>query len=168
MQSNNPLPTPQIPPILPPQPRQKQRAPTLYAIIGFKLLKGFLLLVAAFAIYNVRDLNLQQEFQRALAEANIPIDGILADYVNLLGQVSSNMIRLIVAGSFLYGAFSLVEGAGLMFRAAWAGWMVIGESAIFVPLELWELVRQFSVFVLLVLVLNVGIVWYLYTNRRRL
>ena len=158
----------QIPPILPPQPAVKQRAPTLYAITGFKLLKGFLLLLAAFAIYTARDVNLQEEFHRVLAEANIPVEGMLADSANLLGQVSSNMIRLFVAGTFLYGAFSLVEGAGLMFRAAWAGWMVIGESAIFVPLELWELVREFSVLVLLVLVLNVGIVWYLYANRRRL
>lgn len=123
---------------------------------------------AAFAIYNVRDMNLQQEFQRVLDEANFPANGIFADSAGLLGQVSSNMIRLFAAGSFLYGAFSLVEGVGLMFRAAWAGWMVIGESAIFVPLELWELVRQFSVFVLLILLLNVGIVWYLYANRERL
>jgi uncharacterized membrane protein (DUF2068 family) len=157
-----------IPPVLPHPAQVKQRAPTLWAIIIFKLLKGIVLLLAAFAVYSVRDLNLQQELQRVLTDANVPIDGFLADSMNLLRHVSGNVMRLFVIGSVLYGVFSIVEGAGLMFRAAWAGWMAIAESAIFVPLEMWEAVRNFSFLVLVVLILNIGIVWYLYANRRRL
>jgi uncharacterized membrane protein (DUF2068 family) len=166
MHSENP---PQIPPILTAPPRVKQRAPTLYLIIAFKLLKGLVLLVLAFAVYSVRDLNLQQEFQRVLLQANLnPADELFAGSASLLGGVSAGMMRVIVAGSALYGAFSLVEGAGLMLRAAWAGWMAITESAIFVPVELWEMKRSFSILVAVVLVLNVAIVWYLVANRHRL
>ena len=89
---------PQIPPILPPHPAVKRRAPTLYAIIGFKLLKGFLLLFAAVAIYSVRDLNLQQEFQRTLAEANIPYDK-LYDMDEINGDLSRADVALIVGAN---------------------------------------------------------------------
>jgi uncharacterized membrane protein (DUF2068 family) len=90
----------------------------------------------------------------------------------------------VVTGSFLYSLFSLVEGVGLIFRVPWAGWLAIGESAFFIPIEIFELVRrhrsempnparpellsnpQFGL--LIVLAINVFIVWYLYTNRKRL
>ena len=77
-------------------------------------------------------------------------------------------MQLFLIGTLLYGAFSLVEGVGLIFRAAFAGWMVIAESAVFVPLEIWEMLRSFSITVTIVLILNIAIVWYLYGNRHRL
>jgi uncharacterized membrane protein (DUF2068 family) len=73
--------------------------------------------------------------------------------------------------------FSLVEGVGLIFRVSWAGWLAIGESAFFIPIEVWELVRQTSldrgqpghpVMVVIILAINIVIVWYLLQNRHRL
>jgi uncharacterized membrane protein (DUF2068 family) len=158
-----------IPPILPRPVVVQQRAPTLWAIILFKLFKGLLLLVTAFAIYTMRDVNLQQEFHRILTEANLnPSDGLFASSATLLGGISSGMMRLFVAGSLAYGLFSLVEGAGLMLRAAWAGWMAIVESAVFVPLEAWQMAKSFSLLLLVVLIVNIAMVWYLYANRARL
>jgi uncharacterized membrane protein (DUF2068 family) len=48
--------------------------------------------------------------------------------------------------------------------------MAIGESAFFIPIELYELTRpgKFSWIVLVVLVINIVIVWYLFENRHRL
>ena len=60
-----------------------------------------------------------------------------------------------------------------MFRVSWAGWLAIGESAFFIPIEMYELMRRHSsdkalIAVLLVLALNIIIVWYLFQNRGRL
>jgi uncharacterized membrane protein (DUF2068 family) len=165
----NPDGPPQIPPILRADTRKKERAPTLYAIIGFKLLKGVVLLIFAFAVFGLRNSNLQEDLSRTLAAANLnPGTGAFQAAADMLRNVSPLTIQLFAGGSFLYGAFSLVEGAGLILRAAWAGWMVIAESAVFVPLELWEAARHFSISATMVLIPNVGIVWYLYGNRRRL
>src|SRR3954469_24077395 len=62
-----------VPPLLPPAlaPPKPQRAPTLYFIIAFKLLKGALLLLAAFVVYNMAGLDLQQEFARMIQQANL-------------------------------------------------------------------------------------------------
>lgn len=79
----------------------------------------------------------------------------------------------LAGGTFIYSLFSLVEGTGLMFRISWAGWLAIGESAFFVPIEFYELVRhpvseKGFYAILLVLGLNIFIVWYLFQNRHRL
>ena len=36
----------------------------------------------------------------------------------------------------------IVGGMGLAFRAQWAVWLAIGESAFFIPIEIFELVRR--------------------------
>ena len=48
----------------------------------------------------------------------------------------------VAIGSLLYSLFSLVEGVGLMFRVSWAGWLAIGESAFFIPIEILELIHS--------------------------
>ena len=48
----------------------------------------------------------------------------------------------LASGTLLYGLFLLVGGTGLAFRANWAIWLAIGESAFFIPIEIFELVRH--------------------------
>jgi uncharacterized membrane protein (DUF2068 family) len=55
-----------------------------------------------------------------------------------------------------------------MFRVSWAGWLAIGESAFFIPIEVFELVHHPSWTVAGILGLNIFIVWYLFANRQRL
>lgn len=56
----------------------------------------------------------------------------------------------------------------MLFRVHWACWLSIGESAFFIPIEIFELVLRPSLVVLVVLGLNIFMVWYLYANRARL
>ena len=165
----DPKAAPDIPPLLHSIPPRNQRAPTLYAIIVFKLVKAVFLLLFAFAVFNLRNSNLQEELSRVFADANLGFQGgAVAAAAEVIQNISPRTIQFLAAGSFLYGVFSLIEGTGLIFRAAWAGWMVIAESAVFVPLELWEVVQHFSLTAILILILNIAIVWYLYANRLRL
>ena len=158
-----------IPPLLHSGSTRKQRAPTLYAIIFLKLVKAVLLILFALSVFSLRNSNFQEELSRALTEANVALQrDSLRAAAEMIHNISPGTIQLFAAGSFLYGVFSLVEGAGLIFRAAWAGWLVIAESAVFIPMEMWEVARHFSLTALLILVVNVGIVWYLYANRHRL
>jgi uncharacterized membrane protein (DUF2068 family) len=91
-----------------------------------------------------------------------------------LATVTPTNVRVLASGTFLCGLFLLVLGLGLAFRAKWAIWLAIGESAFFIPIEIFELVhRQESphyhpVGLLIVLAINVIVVWYLFENRQRL
>jgi uncharacterized membrane protein (DUF2068 family) len=87
-----------------------------------------------------------------------------------IGQLTESGVLWAAAGTLCYSLFSLVEGVGMLYRATWAGWLAIGESAFFVPIEVYELTRpgKFSLWLLVVLLINIGIVWYLLRNRHRL
>ena len=85
-----------------------------------------------------------------------------------LESVNASNVRLFATGTFLYSLFSLVEGTGLLFRVTWAGWLAIGESVFFIPIEIYELLQHFSTTIAIILLVNIGIVYYLYTNRQRL
>lgn len=147
----------------------KKRAPTLYVIIAIKLVKGVLLLLLALGAYSLSDNNLPEEFRELLRFLHLdPEKKFFARLAEQTAALSESKMVWLAGGTVLYSLFSLVESVGLMFRVSWAGWLAIGESAFFVPIEVYELVLHPLLAVFIVLGLNVFIVWYLFQNRHRL
>ena len=147
----------------------KKRAPTLYLIIAVKLGKALLLLLLAAGVYRLHDDNLPQQFRDTLEFLHFdPEKRFFTELANMLSQITPSNVIWIARGTVLYALFSLVEGIGLIFRVRWAGWLAIGESAFFIPIEIYELLRKPSPSFVAFLALNVLIVWYLFQNRERL
>jgi uncharacterized membrane protein (DUF2068 family) len=157
---------------------KKKKAPTLYAIIIIKLLKGSLFLALAIMAYTLSDNDLPAEYKNFLVHLRFnPERKFWADLARQVGTLTEANVLWAAAGTLVYSMFSLVEGIGLLFRVSWAGWMTIGESAFFIPIEVYELVHMrpatairpgHPYVVFTILVLNVLIVWYLFQNRSRL
>src|SRR5881397_803021 len=156
----------------------KKPAPTFFGIIIFKLVKGMLFLSLAIVLYTLSDNNLPQEYKDFLAQPAIqavlhtlrvhPGNKFFTHLAEQVGQLTEAKVLWAAAGTCFYSLFSLVEGVGLIFRVSWAGWMAIGESAFFIPIEVYELVHRFSLTVFVILVINIVIVWYLSKNKERL
>lgn len=144
-------------------------APTLYAIIAMKLFKGLFFAVLALIVYTHSDKDVAQEFSNLLQWLRLNPEGKF--WANLIAQMDgltqARIVHLAYA-TFIYSLFAVVEGVGLMFRLTWAGWLSIGESAFFIPIEIYELSRRFTWFVFVIMVLNSFMVFYLYANRERL
>src|SRR5438876_4860549 len=151
-------------------PLSKKRAPTLYAIIAFKLLKGSLFVVLAVVLYCLSDNNLPEEYKNFLGQPLVqkilhslrvhPGNKFFSDLALKIGELTEVNVLWAAAGTLVYSLFSLVEGVGLIFRVSWACWMAIGELAFFVPIEFYELVRKprFSWFYLIVMINNILLV----------
>jgi uncharacterized membrane protein (DUF2068 family) len=155
----------------------KKRAPTLYAIIAIKLLKGLLFVSVALVAYTLSDNNLPDEYKNLLHHLRLnPERKFWADLAGRIGQLTESTMLRAALGTLIYSMFSLVEGVGLIFRVSWCGWLAIGESAFFIPIEIYELVHRspdpahhgHPVVLLGILALNIFIVWYLFLNRHRL
>lgn len=156
----------------------KKRAPTLYAIIALKLLKGLLFASLAVVAYTLSDNDLPAEYRSFLTQLRLnPERQFWSDLAVQIGQLTERNVLWTAAGTLIYSMFSLVEGIGLIFRVSWAGWLAIGESAFFIPIEIYELVRQTApdrvrpghpITALVILAINIVIVWYLLQNRHRL
>jgi uncharacterized membrane protein (DUF2068 family) len=163
----------------------KKRAPTLYFIIAIKLTKGVLLLLLALSIFSLANKDLPDLFNQFLGWVHLdPERSFFAGIADWLDTVTPTNMRVFASGTTLYGLFLLVGGTGLAFRAKWAIWLAIGESAFFIPVEIFELVRRRlpsepdqprpdffhhpKIGLAIVLALNILIIWYLLQNRKRL
>jgi uncharacterized membrane protein (DUF2068 family) len=169
--------------ILPVEEKPK-RAPTLYFIVAIKLTKGALLLIGAVSVYLLANKNLPDLFDQFLRWMHFDPEGRFFNAIgDRLDTVTPRNVHVIASWMFLYGLFLTVGGLGLAFRVPWAVWLAIGESAFFIPIEIYELIRQHipnpnapehamfahpKIGIAAVLVVNVFIVWYLFKNRERL
>jgi uncharacterized membrane protein (DUF2068 family) len=166
---------------------KKNRAPTLWFIVAIKLVKGVALLAAAIWIFILARKDLPDLFDQFIRWIHLdPENRFFNNISDWLATITPGNIRAVALATFLYAMFLLVGGTGLAFRAKWAIWLAIGESAFFIPIEIFELLRrrvrlesadqplppQFfhhpKIGLLIVLALNVLIVWYLLKNRERL
>jgi uncharacterized membrane protein (DUF2068 family) len=162
-----------------------RRAPTLYFIVAIKLIKGIALLLLALGVLSLADKNLSDMFDQFLRWVHLdPERSFFQGMGDWLDTITPANVRAVASGTFLCGLFLIVLGLGLAFRAKWAIWLAIGESAFFIPIEIFELVRHRRpdaaglprpelfphppIGLVILLALNVAIVWYLFKNRERL
>jgi uncharacterized membrane protein (DUF2068 family) len=167
---------------------QPKRAPTLYIIVLFDLIKGSLLLLTALGIFALSGHNLNAVFDQVLRWVHLDPEHIFFVRIGKsLETITPANLRLAELGTLVCGLLRLGVGVGLAFRARWAVWLAIGESAFFIPIEIHGLLRRYTeeaaghhraemfrhpelgiLGIFLVLVVNVVIVWYLFANRNRL
>jgi uncharacterized membrane protein (DUF2068 family) len=172
---------------------QKNPAPTLYIIAICKLAKGLILLLVAAGIYWLVGKDLQADFDQFLEWVRVdPEHSFFRGISESLAGITPSNVRSAALATGLYGVFLLVGGTGLAIRAKWAIWLTIGESAFFIPIEIFELlphnkpipgetaddlpvpvpahhlISHRELGLAIVLALNIVIVWYLLKNRERL
>src|SRR5438874_447509 len=98
----------------------KKPAPTLYAIIGFKLLKFVLFLTLAIMMYTLSDNDLPAELRSFLHHLRLnPERKFWADLAKQVGQITEKNWLWAAGGTLFYSLFSLTEAIGLMFRVSW-------------------------------------------------
>ena len=163
----------------------KKLAPTLYFIVAIKLIKGGALLLLALGVLSLANKDLSDVFDQFLRWVHLdPERSFFQGIGDWLDTITPNNVRWVASGTFLCGCYLIMLGLGLAFRAKWAIWLAIGESAFFIPIEIFELVRHRNpgtvdqprpelfphpkIGIFIVLALNVLIVWYLLENRKRL
>jgi uncharacterized membrane protein (DUF2068 family) len=146
-----------------------QRAPTLYGIIAFKLIRGIFLLMLAMKVYTLVGEQLRPHFDAAVLWLRLDPETDFFDHVgDRIDAITPVNVGWAATGALLYGVLSLAEGVGLARRTRWVGLLVVAESGFFVPLETYGLIKNPSLTILAILLVNVAIVVYLQRNRKRL
>lgn len=161
-----------------------KRAPTLYIIVVGKLVEGILLLLAAVSIYLLAQKNLPNLFDQFIRWIHLDPEGRFFNAISdQLDTITPRNVHMVASWLFLYGLFKTIGGLGLAFRLPWAVWLAIGESAFFIPIEIFESIRPHGseselhphvmfahpkLGISIVLTFNILIVWYLLKNRQRI
>ena len=134
----------------------------LLVIAVFKFLKGALLLTLAFGALSLLHKNVALEVEHWLDQLRIdPDNEFIGTLLSKLQLVHTKELKEMSALGAGYAALFLVEGTGLLFRKRWAEWLTIVATSSLMPLEVHELIKEFTVVRLLVVLVNAAVVLFL-------
>ncbi len=106
---------------------------------------GIILLMVGVAIFNLIGKNLGSELSGLISRWHL---GSHIYYVHWLLQkvsnVSPELLMVLMAGNFTYAALAFIEAAGLAMGRRWAYWLVIFDTASFIPIEVYQLYAGFQ------------------------
>jgi uncharacterized membrane protein (DUF2068 family) len=146
----------------------------LKLIAGAKIAKGVALACLSLGVFDLIHKDLTAIAQRFVQIARIsPENKYVELLLEKLGLVApSTLIRLGML-SALFSSIELIEGLGLWFGAAWAEYVVVVSTGLFVPEECLGIARHPSWLRFAVLLVNVAIlvyvvrvVWHRYQARK--
>jgi uncharacterized membrane protein (DUF2068 family) len=143
-------------------------------IAGAKIAKGAALACLSLGVFDLIHKDLTAIAQRFVQVARIsPENKYVEIALEKLGLVEpSTLIRLGML-SALYASIQLIEGLGLWLGAAWAEYMVVISTGIFVPEECIGIFHHPTWLRLIILIINaailvyvVSVVWKRYLQRK--
>jgi uncharacterized membrane protein (DUF2068 family) len=139
-----------------------QSSSVLIAIGVFKLVKAILLVVAGIGAVrllhrDVADTVIHWTRELRVDPDNRYVHGALARVF----RVTPKQLRELSVGTFIYAGLFATEGMGLLLRKRWAEYFTLVTTGGFIPLEIYELVRHFTVAKVVIGLINLLIVWYL-------
>lgn len=134
----------------------------LALIAAFKLFKALACAVLALAAFRF----LQPDFAAAIGHWLESLRwltryGIAARLLDHLLGLDAHQFLLLGLIASAYSLLYVVQGIGLWRGRRWAEYLVVVESGLLLPIELWELAHRFTAFKLGILLVNLAIVAYL-------
>lgn len=145
-----------------------KRDPWIFLIGIFKLFKGISLLIAGFGLLRLLHRDVATVVGHWIEILRVdPGNRFIHRGLVRIFNVTPRQLRELSAGTFVYAAIFLTEGTGLLARKHWAEYMTLISTGLFIPLEIYEIRRHFTMLRLAVTLVNALIVWYLAARLRR-
>jgi uncharacterized membrane protein (DUF2068 family) len=139
----------------------------LRVIAVFKLAKALLLIAVGVGAVNLLHKDVAGLAQHWADVVRVdPDNRFIHALIARLGVMDDRKLEELSVGSFFYAALAMTEGIGLWLEKRWAEYFTIAMTCSLVPLELYEIARQVTITRLALLLVNVGIVWYLFRQLR--
>ncbi len=144
----------------------KKKETFLKFIILEKLAAGVLEIAISFGILSLLYIDTEAFALKFAGFFNLNIDNYYVNDVILKMKIMKPGIILgISLAVFLMGALALVQAWGLHLRRRWAEWLTIIATGLFIPFELYEVIKSITPFKAAALALNCAIVWYLVKHK---
>ena len=152
-----------------PTARSRTKSDPWLLLIGlFKLVKGVSLLIIAFGLLRLLHRDVAEVTERWIEILRVdPDNRFIHRALVKIFNVTPKQLKELSAGTFLYSAIFLTEGTGLLLRKHWAEYMTLISTGLFIPLEIYEIHRHFTMLKVAVTVVNALIVWYLAARIKR-
>jgi uncharacterized membrane protein (DUF2068 family) len=148
--------------------RRESKPRGLLLIAAFKLFKGLALLAVGIGALRLLHKDVAAEAERWIELLRVdPYNHYIHRVLEKLSLLDARKLKELSVGTFFYSALFLTEGIGLALRKRWAEYFTIVSTSLFIPLEIYELVKHASLAKGILLLGNAGIVAYLIVELRR-
>ena len=147
---------------------QHNRERGLKWIGGFKLFMGLLLTVVATGVLALIHKDVEAVVAHWVSLLRFdPENRHIAALLAQLGLLEDKQLKEIGGFTFVYAGLLLTEGVGLLMKKRWVEFLAVIATASFIPLEIHEVIKRFGFGRLSLLIINVGIVWFLLRSLKR-
>ena len=150
-------------------PGKKQQSaarPLVRLVAVFELAKGLLVLLVGFGAIFLVHKDVWDVAEAVLSALKVNPDRHYAQvFLNLTEHVTDTKLWATAVGTALYCAVRFVEAYGLWRGYPWGEWFAVLAGALYIPFEVYELVRRTDLIHWAVLALNLAIVGYLLNSR---
>jgi uncharacterized membrane protein (DUF2068 family) len=153
--------------LLGPHTKTEKQLAALRAIATFELAKGLVVLLAA-----VGALSLVHRDAWDVAGSFLHLLHIgrhhhyVAVFLKLADGVTDQKLWLVACGCVAYSTIRFIEAYGLWNARGWAEWFAFAAGAVYLPFEIYELIRKITTIRIGILLLNLIIVFYMLYLRR--
>lgn len=149
----------------------RHQAEGIRSIAVFEAFKGLVVLTAGFGLLHLVHRDLQAFAEELVRHSHLnPAHHYPKIFIEAASRTSDNRLRFLAALAFLYASVRFVEAWGLWRLRAWAEWFAIISGSIYVPVEIFELIKHATLIRFAVLAVNLFIVVYLvyvrYSSRK--
>ena len=138
-------------------------------LIGlFKLVKGVGLLILGIGLLRLLHRDVASSVTHWIEVLRLdPDNRYIHRALVRVFRVTPKQLKELSAGTFIYAGVFLTEATGLLMRKHWAEYVTLISTTLFIPLEVYEIYRRFTVVKAGVFAINVAIVVYLAIRIKR-
>ncbi len=132
---------------------------TIRFIAFFEAFKGLVVLLAGLGLLSLLHKDLHDVAVRLVHHSHLdPASRYPRIFIDAVGHMQDSRLVWLALGAAAYSAIRLAEAYGLFYERAWAEWLAAGSGAIYVPLELFRVLRHPDWLNILMFLLNVAVV----------
>jgi uncharacterized membrane protein (DUF2068 family) len=136
----------------------------LRTVAFWEALKGGLALLGAYVFIRMirRDVDFTEAAEHVLFHLHInPQHRWTQQFLHAAGKVSSTNIAMIMSIAVVYAALRFIEGYGLWRQRVWAEWLAIVSGCIYLPFEIYQVIRHANELHWVILGINILVVLYI-------
>ena len=134
----------------------------------FKLLIGLLLALVATGVLAFVHQDVAAIVEHWVSRLHLdPESRSIAALLEQLDLVEDRHLQVLSGVTFAYAGLQLTEGVGLLMKKRWAEYLTVIATASLIPIEIYEVIIHFNWWKLILLIVNVGIVWFLIRALKR-
>jgi len=134
----------------------------LRGVAVFEAVKGVLALAGGIAVLTLRHKDLERVAEHILRFFHYGEEHRAAQhFLRFASRVTGHDLWLLFFGILVYVAVRFVEATGLWLEKEWAEWFALLSGALYMPWEIYELIRRATGLKWTIFIINVLIVLYM-------